>query len=424
MTTMQLDLGPELEEFRDEIRTWIEENRVDGLDRLDEMAMYQGVAGRSQAVREAYDEWTRRLSAAHLICPHWPEAVGGRGLTGVHIAILNEEFSNARAPRVSRGMGESLVGPSIIVHGSEEQKAHFLPRIISGQDRYCQGFSEPDHGSDLAGVETRAVVDGDEVVITGQKVWTSGAHLANMIFILCRTDPDVPKHRGLSYVLAPMQDNGIDIRPLKQMTGGAGFSQEFIDGARAPLFNVIGGLNNGWRVAMTTLGNERGGGATTQHLRYQREFWDLVDETRKRGKSTDPVIRQELAWAFTHTEIMRYQGIRLLSTLAAKKEPGPEASTSKLFWSEYHKRFGEIAMQILGADAMVGPVPGPLNDEALEPEEGSLGPEGGLHLGRWQQAFLSSRAGTIFSGTSQIQRNIIGERSLGLPKEPIVPGQE
>ena len=298
-------------------------------------------------------------------------------------------------------MGESLVGPSIIVHGTDEQKRHFLPRIIDGTDRYCQGFSEPDHGSDLGGVETRGAVDGDEIVMTGQKVWTSGAQMANMIFILCRTDPDVPKHQGLSYVLAPMKDNGIELHPLKQMTGAAGFSQEYIEGARAPLFNIIGGLNNGWRVAMTTLGNERGGGATTQHIRYQREFWALVEEARKRGRTDDSLVRQDLAWAYTHTEIMRFQGLRLLSTLANKKEPGPEASGSKLFWSEYHKVFGQIAMNIVGADAMIRP-------------DG----EGDYRLDRWQQTFLSSRAGTIFSGTSQIQRNIMGERALGLPKEP------
>jgi alkylation response protein AidB-like acyl-CoA dehydrogenase len=299
-------------------------------------------------------------------------------------------------------MGESLVGPSIIVHGTEAQKAHFLPRIISGEDRYCQGFSEPDHGSDLAGVETRGVVDGDEIVITGQKVWTSGAHMATMIFILCRTDPDVPKHQGLSYVLAPMKDNGIDIRPLRQPTGRSGFSQEFIDGCRAPLFNVIGGLGNGWRVAMTTLGNERGGSATVQHLRHLRELWDLVDDARKRGRVADPVVRQELAWAYSQVELMRFQGLRLLSALAAKREPGPEASVSKLFWSEYHKRFGEIAMSVVGADAMVS------GDAA----------EGEYQLGRWPTTFVMSRAGTIFSGTSEIQRNIIGERALGLPKEP------
>jgi alkylation response protein AidB-like acyl-CoA dehydrogenase len=253
------------------------------------------------------------------------------------------------------------------------------------------------------------VVDGDEIVITGQKVWTSGAHLANRLFVLCRTDPDVPKHQGLSYVLVPMRDNGIEIRPLRQATGASGFSQEYIAGARAPLFNVIGGLNNGWRVAMTTLGNERGGQATTQHLRYEREFWDLVDEAGKRGRTDDPLVRQDLAWAFTRVEIMRYQGLRLLSTLAAQREPGPGASVAKLFWSEYHKRLGETAIDVLGADGMLAGV-----DRGGD----------GYRLARWQSTFIGSRAGTIFSGTSQIQRNIIGERVLGLPKEPSTGGSE
>jgi alkylation response protein AidB-like acyl-CoA dehydrogenase len=403
---MRLDVGPELEAFRDEIAAFLDEHREGELLGVDEFAGYMGQAeGRSAARAAAWERWEAALAEARLICPQWPEEVGGRGLSGLQMAIMNEEFEHARLPRMNRGMGESLVGPSIIVHGTDEQKAHFLPRIIAGTDRYCQGFSEPDHGSDLGGVETRAAVDGDEIVVNGQKVWTSGAHLANMMFVLCRTDPDVPKHQGLSYVLVPMKradgtSNGIDLRPLLQMSGASGFCQEFIEDARAPLFNVIGGLNNGWRVAMTTLGNERGGRATTQHLRYEREFWDLVGTARKLGRHDDPLVRQDLAWAYTQVEIMRYSGLRTLATLAAKKEPGPEASVNKLFWSEYHKRFGEIAVNLVGADAMVRP-------------EGD-----GYKTTEWQQTFLGSRAGTIFSGTSQIQRNIIGERALGLPKEP------
>jgi alkylation response protein AidB-like acyl-CoA dehydrogenase len=404
---MRLDVGPELEAFRDEIARFLDEHREGELQGVDEqIAGFMGAAEDGSAARAAaWDRWQAALAEARLICPQWPEEVGGRGLSGVHMAILNEEFAHAGLPRVIRGMGESLVGPSIIVHGTDEQKAHFLPRIIKGLDRYCQGFSEPDHGSDLGGVETRAAVDGDEIVVNGQKVWTSGAHVANMMFVLCRTDADVPKHQGLSYVLVPMkradgQTNGIDLRPLLQMSGASGFCEEFIEDARAPLFNVIGGLNNGWRVAMTTLGNERGGRATTQHLRYEREFWDLVGTARKLGRHDDPLVRQDLAWAYTQVEIMRFAGLRTLATLAAKKEPGPEASVNKLFWSEYHKRFGEIAINLEGAAGMIRP-------------DG-----GGYKTTPWQQAFLGSRAGTIFSGTSQIQRNIIGERALGLPKEP------
>jgi alkylation response protein AidB-like acyl-CoA dehydrogenase len=196
--------------------------------------------------------------------------------------------------------------------------------------------------------------------------------------------------------------NGIDLQPLRQMSGASGFCQEFIEGARAPLFNVIGGLNNGWRVAMTTLGNERGGHATTQHLRYEREFWELVETARKQSCTDDPLVRQDLAWAYCQVELMRYSGLRLLATLAAKREPGPEASVNKLFWSEYHKRFGNVAINLVGAQGMIRP-------------EGA-----GYRTDHWQQVFLGSRAGTIFSGTSEIQRNIIGERALGLPKEPAV----
>jgi alkylation response protein AidB-like acyl-CoA dehydrogenase len=405
---MELDLGPELRSFREEIRTFLSERRVEQLAGVDELPGFAGQREEdSESRAEAWRVWEAALAQEHLICPQWPAEVGGRGLSGVEMAVLNEEFEREGMPRVIRGMGESLVGPSIIVHGTDEQKAHFLPRIVNGTDRYCQGFSEPDHGSDLGGVETRAEVDGDEIVVTGQKVWTSGAHLANTIFILCRSDQDAPKHRGLSYVLVPMKredgtSNGIDLQPLRQMSGASGFCQEFIDGARAPLFNVIGGLNNGWRVAMTTLGNERGGRATTQHLRYEKEFWDLVDTARKQSASDDPLVRQDLAWAYSQVELMRYSGLRLLATLAAKREPGPEASVNKLFWSEYHKRFGNIAMNVVGAQGMIRP-------------EGS-----GYHTDRWQQAFLGSRAGTIFSGTSEIQKNIIGERALGLPKEPVV----
>jgi alkylation response protein AidB-like acyl-CoA dehydrogenase len=374
---MEIELGPELERFREEIRTWIAEHRDD-----DPAA------------------WERASLDARLVCTQWPVEVGGRGLSGIEVAILNEEMVRAGVSRVQRGMGESLVGPSIIVHASDEQRAHFLPRIISGEDRYCQGFSEPNAGSDLASVQTRAVVEGDEIVVTGQKVWTLGADGVNMIFCVCRTDPAAPKHHGLSYVLVPMRDNHVTIRPLRQMSGATGFFEVFLDGARAPMFNLIGGLNNGWRVAMTTLGNERGGAAATQHLRFVREFWDLVATARERGKDTDPLIRQQLAWAYTQVEIMRYSGLRTLANLAARKEPGPEASINKLFWSEYHRRLGEIAMDVLGPDSLVRP-------------EGD-----GYATNRWQAAFLGSRAGTIYTGTSEIQRNIIGERVLGLAREP------
>jgi alkylation response protein AidB-like acyl-CoA dehydrogenase len=407
---MELDLGPEIAEFRGELRDWIAANAPEDLAELADWNApgttggYRDPRLAAALASPAYRTWEERLAQARLICPGWPAEFGGQGMDAVRSAVLNEEFYRAGVPRVVRGMGEGLVGPSIIVHGTPEQQAQFLPRIISGEDRYCQGFSEPNHGSDLAGVETKGEVDGDEIVITGQKVWTSGAMYANKMFILCRTDPAVPKHAGLSYVLIDFTDPAVTYRPIRQMSGAAEFAEDFIDGVRAPLFNVIGGLNNGWKVAMTTLGHERGGRATVQHLGFEREYWELVETARKRGKNTEPLVRQQLAWAYTQVQLMKFSGLRTLAQLAAGKQPGPEASVAKLFWSEYHKKLGEIAVGIEGTDALVRP-------------EGADFP-----TTSWENVFLASRAGTIYSGTSEIQRNIIGERALKLPKEPRLPG--
>jgi len=410
---MDVDLGPEIAEFRLEMRDWIGSNSPEGLNELTNWGGQQVAGGRRGVERlklldhPLHKEWESRLQLAKLICPQWPEAVGGRGWDGVRVAVWFEELRRQNVPPVRRGMGETLVGPAIIVHGTPEQRAHFLPRIVEGIDVYCQGYSEPDHGSDLGAVETRGVVDGDELVITGQKVWTSGAQRANMIFVICRTNPDAPKHKGLSYVLVPFSpENGVTVRPLRQMSGASGFCEDFLEGARAPLFNVIGGLNNGWAPAMTTLGFERGGNATTAHLGFEQEVWDIIDLARKNGRISDPLVRQQLAWSYTQVQIMRYAGLRLLAGLAKGKEPGPEASVNKLFWSEFHKRFGEIAVDVVGAGAMIRPDASDVSDRS------------GYVTDDWQDIFLSSRAGTIYSGTSQIQKNIIGERALGLPKEP------
>ncbi len=405
---MDLDLGPEIEQFRGRLREWIADRAPAELAGLTDWTIaattggYQGAELTRASRHPAFAQWEQQLSQARLICPQWPEEYGGQAMDGVRLAVLNEEFHHAGLPRVRRGMGETLVGPSIIVHGTPEQRAYFLPRIVSGEDAYCQGFSEPDQGSDLAGVQTKAEVDGDEVVISGTKVWTSGAARANMMFALCRSDPAAAKHAGLSYVLFPFNDPGVQYRPIRQMSGAAEFCEDFIDGVRAPLFNVIGGLNNGWKVAMTTLGHERGGAATVQHLGFEREFWDLVETARKHGKAADPLVRQRLAWAYTGVQVMKFSGLRTLAQVAEGRPPGPEASVAKLMWSEYHKQLGEVAVGIVGAEALIRP-------------EGPHYP-----TTNWQNVFLSSRAGTIYSGTSEIQRNIIGERALGLPKEPRV----
>jgi alkylation response protein AidB-like acyl-CoA dehydrogenase len=396
------DLGAEANEYRAHIRDWIAANAPDGLAAQAEWNMpgYRS-EGRPRAMASpGYLEWEHRLLDARLVCPNWPTSYGGGGLSPVQTLVFAEECVRAGVPRAERGMGERLVGPAILAHGTPEQKAYFLPRIVSGEDIYCQGYSEPDHGSDLASIETRGEVDGDEIVIHGQKLWTSGAHRANMIFILCRTDRQAPRHRGISYVLARLApDNGVQWRPVRQLTGEASFCQVFFDGTSAPLFNVIGGINGGWRTAMTTLGFERGGTATVVYLGFELEFWELVREMEAAGRTGDPLVRQQLSWAYTQIALMRFHGLRLVARLLAGGEPGPEASIVKAFRTEYHRRFGEIALNLTGA-------------------AGTIRPAGeGYALSRWQEVFLSSRAGTIYSGTSEIQRNIMAERVLGLPRE-------
>ena len=398
---LELDLGPAAQAFRAELREWLEANKPKELIGVsaDQLARGGTVKGAS--------EWAKKLTEAGYMCVSWPKEYGGRGLTGVEVAVLNEEFARAQVPRITRGMGEWLVGPSIIVWGTDEQKKRFLPRIIDGTDRYCQGFSEPDAGSDLAALKTRGVIDGEEVVINGQKVWTSGATEANMMFCLCRTEQDAPKHQGISYVLLPMftadgASNGIELRPIKQPHGGSHFTETFLTDSRAPVANIIGGMNNGWRVTMTTLGNERGGHATTQHVEYTKQFWEGVELLKKKGVTSDPTIRQNLAWAYSHVEIMRFQGLKLLSEVMARKEPGPAASINKMFWSEYAQKFTAFMMNARGAESML------IEDDT----------DGKYVADRWTSSFFQHRSSTIWGGTAQVQRNIVGERVLGLPKEP------
>jgi alkylation response protein AidB-like acyl-CoA dehydrogenase len=403
---MEIDLGPEIEQYRTELRDWIAAEAPEELAGLADWNMHVATGGnlsaglQEAADHPAYREWERKLLAKNLICAGWPAEYGGQGLDPVRQTVVKQEFFRAGLPAVTRGGGESLVGPAVIAHGTPEQKAYFLPKILSGEHVYCQGFSEPGAGSDLAGLQTKGVVDGDEIVITGQKVWTSGAARANMIFVLVRTDPTVPKHNGISYVLLDFKSEGVEYRPIKQMTGAAEFAEDFFDGARAPLFNVIGGLNNGWRVTMTTLTYERGGRATTGYLGFEREFWALIETARKTGKNADPLVRQQLAWAYTQVSLMKYRGLRTLARLAAGQQPGPEASIDKLFWSEYFKRLGEVAAGIEGTQTLIRP-------------EGD-----GYPVTFWQDNFLAGRPASIYAGSNEIQRNIIGERVLGLPKEP------
>ena len=397
--TLETDLGPGARDYRARVRAWLRAHgpvELTGVD-LDD-------ATPEQARRLA--DWAQEMHRAGYLCVTWPAEYGGQGLSRLESAILDEEFARADLPRMTRGVGEWLVAPAILEWGTPAQRAYFLPRIADGTDRYCQGFSEPESGSDLASLKTTGRVDGGELVISGQKVWTSGAENANMLFCLCRTDPEAPKHRGISYALVPMRtadgaSNGIELRPIRQMDGDADFTATFLDDARTPLDNVIGGLNNGWRVTMTTLGSERAGSSPAQHLPFTRKFWAAVEIARERGLAGDARVRQELAWAFTHVEIMRYQGLAEFSDAVAGREPGPRASISKMFWSEYSQRFLDRLANLRGPQAMLLP---DQPADSYEPDD-------------WTLALLRSRSSTIWGGTAEIQRNIVGERVLGLPRD-------
>ncbi|MCK1589107.1 acyl-CoA dehydrogenase family protein [Bradyrhizobium sp. 169] len=395
-----IELSEGARAFQQEVREWLGANAPAKLKGVRGGAMDVNLTHlQCGKIRAEVQEWTERLHEAGYMCVDWPQEYGGRGLTAVEVTLLNEEFHRADVPRFTRGMGEFYVGPAIIAYGTTAQKAHFLPRIIDGTDRYCQGFSEPNAGSDLAGLHTKGSVEGDEIIVNGQKVWTSRYWEANMTFCLCRTDASAPKHRGISYVLIPIQNNGIEFRPIKGATGESHFAETFITGARAPLFNVIGGLNNGWKVAMTSLAKERSE-ATTQYVRFEADFWRLVDEAKKRGKLSDVRVREQLAWAYSNVGVLRMSGLVLLNALATEQDPGRGASDSvnKIQWSEYERRLGEIALDILGPEALV------TGDN--------------YELSPWQLTFLETRTHTIWGGTAEIQRNILAERVLGLPKEP------
>ncbi|SNT58502.1 Acyl-CoA dehydrogenase [Actinomadura meyerae] len=408
MTVLESDISPipysdVALEFRAEIREWLERNAPAHLRGAEVPRVPD------PELKTHLDRWADTLTEAGYMCVAWPREYGGRGLSGVEVALMNEEFARAGVPRLTRGMGESLVGPAVIAHATEEQKRRVLPPIISGEHDYCQGFSEPGAGSDLAGLRTRGEIDGADLVINGQKIWTSGYYKANWMFCLVRTDPAAPKHRGISYVLLPLrvdgEPNGVEFRPIKRMTGQALFAETFLTDARTPLTNVIGGLNEGWRVAMTTLGSERGGSATTQHAAFERQFWRLVGEVRERGLGDDVRVREQLGWAWSQIQVIRATGLGLVADLAAggAGQGLANGSTSKIRWSEFQRRLTEIALDLIGPDALL------------------TGP--GYELDEWQDDFLAARSHTIWGGTAEVQRNIIGERVLGLPKEP-APAKE
>jgi len=359
-------------------------------------------------------EWRGTLYEAGYLAPGWPVEYGGAGLTALEQVILAEEFAKAGVPTGGPNdvFGIQMLGNTLLLQGTDEQKAHYLPRILSGEDTWCQGYSEPDAGSDLANVGLKAELDGDQWVLNGQKIWTSAGHLADHIFTLARTDPDAPKHKGISFLLVDMRQPGIEVRPIKMISGDSEFNEVFYTDAVCPKENVVGGVNDGWRVAMTLLGFERGEAAATGPIQFQAEVDRLLLLAEERGRADDPIIRQKLAWAYSRVQIMRYNGMRVLTQFLQGHHPGPDAAISKLYWSEYHQLVTELAVDILGADALV--------PEGRHPSSSfSTDDAGALNSSMsWVSTFLNARAGTIYAGSSQVQRNIIGEMVLGLPKEP------
>jgi alkylation response protein AidB-like acyl-CoA dehydrogenase len=408
---MDLSYPTEAEEFRKEVRSWLEENLPEGW----------GEPGfsMSREERASFDsEWTKKLAEGGWLCASWPQEYGGRGLSTMEAVVLNEEFARMNAPMRADFFGDTLVGPTILQWGTEEQKQFFLPKILSGEISWCQGFSEPDAGSDLASLKTRAELDGDEWVINGQKVWTTQAQYADYIFLLARTDPDAPKHKGISYLLVPMHQDGIEVRPIAQVDGSAEFNEVFFTNARCPLDNVVGGVNNGWAVAMTTLGFERGTSATTGHRRFQKELDSIIKAARANGKIADPLIRQRLAAAWSKVKIMQINGLRTLtSALNNDHSTVGLGATNKMFWSEYHRDTMELALDILGMDGQIL-TGAETADEEFIPGIGARRGRASYPVSPLQASFFFSRSETIWGGTAQIQRNIVAERVLGLPKEP------
>jgi alkylation response protein AidB-like acyl-CoA dehydrogenase len=390
---MDLTWSPKEEEFRAEVRRWLADNvpksdKALGEDEFDD----------DQASFEFRRAWQRKLGEAGYLAMHWPKEYGGGGATLVEQVIFNEEYAQANAPQPVNSLGLNLTGPTLMTHGTEEQRKRFLKNILTADEIWCQGYSEPNAGSDLAGLQTKAELVGDEFVINGQKIWTTLAPFGDWIFVLCRTDPEAPKHQGISYILCPMDQPGVEVRPIKQITGTSGFGEVFFTNARTSADMLVGNLNDGWRVAMTTLMFERGGNILGSAVRFRRMMTglrELAANTKRNGGTAieDPVLRQELAKRLCEVEILRRNSERAMSPLLRGEAPGPESSMGKLFWSEWYVKATELAMEILGYDGLR--------------MDGSQA---------WLTEFLAARASTIYTGTSEIQRNILAERVLGLPR--------
>ena len=398
---MDFTLTPEQESLRERVRAWLGENMPHEWTRR--------VLASSEVPRpEAYGllrDWQHKLYDAGFVGLTWPKEYGGQGLTFMEEMIVQQEMALAKAPPILNILGVGMAGPTIVAYGTEEQKQRYPAKILSCEEIWCQGYSEPNSGSDLASLQTRAVKDGEYWVINGQKVWTSLAHWADWMMLLARTDPAAPKHKGITYFLLDMKLPGVTVKPLRQITGDAEFNEVFFDNVRVHESQVLGGVNNGWAVGMTTLMYERLALGFGLQVRLRIALDALVELARRMEKhgrvvTEDAIMRQKIAQLWIDTEALKYTGARAITKLLRGEMPGPEASTGKMGWVETHQKIQELAMEIEGPYSQL--VRG--SDWAVE---------GGL----WQHSFLRSRANSIEGGTTEIQKNIIGERVLGLPKD-------
>ncbi|MBX6378788.1 MAG: acyl-CoA dehydrogenase [Clostridia bacterium] len=396
---MDFSYSPEDEAFRQELRAWVEAHLPEGWH--------------EREVKEPYDLdeaialrrwWERQLAEGGWLGLSWPREYGGRGAPFIHQVIFQEEMARVEAPEPFNLLGVEMLGPTLILYGTEEQKRRFLPPMLRCEEMWCEGFSEPNAGSDLASLQTRAERHGDRFVVNGQKIWTSYAQYSDWCFLLARTNPSVPKHKGISMLLVDMRSPGVTVEPIRQITGRSRFNTVFFENVEVPVENVVGGVDDGWQVAMTLLGFERGTANIFRQVRFRREVEALIElaKSQRRGGRpaiADPEIRRELAQAYIEVEIMKWTLYRALSRLIKGESLGPEASIIKLFWSEMHQRMMDLALRLQGVRGQL--------------LRGSAGAVAG---GVWQHRYLESRAETIYAGSSEIQRNILGERVLGLPK--------
>ena len=387
----------EVEEFRSEVAQWLADNLVG------EYAALKGLGGPGRE-HEAFEErraWNQHLAAAGLTCLGWPEEHGGRGLTVAHRVAFYEEYAKADAPDKVNHFGEELLGPTLIAYGTPEQQARFLPKILDVTELWSQGYSEPGAGSDLANVSTTAELDGDEWVINGQKVWTSLAHWAQWCFVVARTEKGSKRHAGLSYLLVPLDQPGVEVRPIVQLTGDSEFNEVFFDDARTDASLVVGEPGDGWRVAMGTLTFERGVSTLGQQIRYRRELSGVVELAKRTGAIDDPLIREALTRSWVGLQTMRSYALATMDVEQRGSRSGGDIgpgqdNVSKLLWANWHRELGEIAMDVQGKAGLL------LADGEFD---------------EWQRLYLFSRSDTIYGGSNEIQRNIIAERVLGLPRE-------